>query len=306
MSAGSSVCSDPGVEHQLVPATIHQALAAVSGLKEGRSRARESEPVHPVSATDVEAVLPALSDVVRAMVMLQRLTGCRPGEICILRPIDVDRSRDVWCYRPATHKTEHRNIERRIYIGRKAQKVLRPFLNRPAEAFCFDPREAVAADRQLAAETRTQAQKARRPRAGRRGERYTKDSFRRAVVRACERVGLTPWSPNRLRHSRASEIRAHFDLEASQTVLGHKKADVSEIYAERDFKRCRVRSCVRWVDFRSAEIGHGQPSTVQQGGSSDSKSRPTLVFVVLWRNLSFQGSEKQRDQGNCVRNPVWE
>jgi site-specific recombinase XerC len=42
------------------------------------------------------------------------------------------------------------------------------------------------------------------------------------------------WSPNRLRHSAATEIRKRFGLEAVQVVLGHAKADVSQIYAERD------------------------------------------------------------------------
>ena len=43
------------------------------------------------------------------------------------------------------------------------------------------------------------------------------------------------WSPNRLRHSVATEVRRHFGLEAVQVVLGHASADVSQIYAERDY-----------------------------------------------------------------------
>ena len=34
--------------------------------------------------------------------------------------------------------------------------------------------------------------------------------------------------------SAATEIRKRFGLEAAQTVLGHSKADVTQIYAERD------------------------------------------------------------------------
>jgi len=37
-----------------------------------------------------------------------------------------------------------------------------------------------------------------------------------------------------LRHSAATEIRSLFGLEAAQTVLGHAKADVTQVYAERD------------------------------------------------------------------------
>jgi site-specific recombinase XerC len=43
------------------------------------------------------------------------------------------------------------------------------------------------------------------------------------------------WSPNQLRHSAATEIRRLFGLEAAATTLGHAKADVTQIYAERDY-----------------------------------------------------------------------
>lgn len=45
------------------------------------------------------------------------------------------------------------------------------------------------------------------------------------------------WAPNRLRHSRATEIRQIDGLEASQAVLGHSKADTTQIYAERDIAK---------------------------------------------------------------------
>ena len=45
------------------------------------------------------------------------------------------------------------------------------------------------------------------------------------------------WSPNQLRHAAATTIRAKYGLEAAQMVLGHAKADVTQIYAERDLAR---------------------------------------------------------------------
>ena len=42
------------------------------------------------------------------------------------------------------------------------------------------------------------------------------------------------WSPNQLRHAAATEIRKRFGLEASQVVLGHSRADVTQVYAARD------------------------------------------------------------------------
>jgi site-specific recombinase XerC len=39
-----------------------------------------------------------------------------------------------------------------------------------------------------------------------------------------------------LRHSAATEIRKQFGLEAAQTVLGHSQANVTQVYAERDWQ----------------------------------------------------------------------
>lgn len=47
------------------------------------------------------------------------------------------------------------------------------------------------------------------------------------------------WHPNQLRHTRATEIRAKFGLEAAQVILGHAAADVTQVYAERDAEKAR-------------------------------------------------------------------
>jgi integrase len=92
---------------ELIPATVVGKLETVAGLEEGRSEAREAKPVLPVPDEIVDKTLPRLPQVVADMVRLQRLTGCRPGEICALRPCDVDRTGEIWCYTPAGHKMEH-------------------------------------------------------------------------------------------------------------------------------------------------------------------------------------------------------
>ena len=42
------------------------------------------------------------------------------------------------------------------------------------------------------------------------------------------------WSPNQLRHTRATQLRAKYGIELTRTVLGHSDIGTSEIYAERD------------------------------------------------------------------------
>ena len=42
------------------------------------------------------------------------------------------------------------------------------------------------------------------------------------------------WYPYRLRHTYGTRVRKEFGLEAAQVLLGHSRADVTQVYAERD------------------------------------------------------------------------
>jgi integrase len=238
------------VSEELVPPSVHQGLQAVAGLRKGRCAAHESVAVTPVADRVVQATLPYLPEVVADMVRLQRLTGCRPGEVRIVRPCDVDTSADVWIYRPESHKTEHHGRERVICIGPKAQEVLRPYLLREKESYCFVPAESEKKRLVLQHQQRkTPLSCGNRPGTNRRrkpkkqpGDRYTTGSYRRAIDRAVDMANrqrngddpLPRWSPNQLRHSAATEIRRQFGLEAAQVALGHAAADITQVYAERD------------------------------------------------------------------------
>lgn len=75
---------------EIVQPSIYHGLFAVAGLAYGRSEARETEPVRPVSDEVVDATLPYLGSVVSAMVRVQRITGMRICEVTIVRPCDID------------------------------------------------------------------------------------------------------------------------------------------------------------------------------------------------------------------------
>ncbi|MAT69910.1 MAG: integrase [Planctomycetaceae bacterium] len=228
-----------------VPPSVPQALAMVPGLRKGKSDARETAPVLPVDDATIDATLPHLPEVVADMVRFQRATGCRPAEVCNLRPCDVDLSSEVWLYQPPNHKTAHHGKERTIFIGPKGQAVLLKYLARDPEAHCFQPRDSEA--KRLAAQhaarktplscgNRPGTNKARKPKK-RPGDKYDTQSYGAAVRRGAEKAGVEKWSPNRLRHAAATEIRREFGLEAAQVVLGHAKADVTQVYAERDLAK---------------------------------------------------------------------
>jgi integrase len=230
------------VSQEKVPPSTYQSLLSVSGLKLGRSAAREPLRIRAVSAEIVAATLPFLPPVVRDMVQLQMLTGCRPGELVEIRPCDVDRTGAVWVYRPASHKTEHHGIPREICIGPRAQEILRPYLLRAPESFCFSPQQSELIRREsLHARRRTPLNQGNRSGGNRRvsplrpfGEAYSRDSYRRSIDRACQAARVPVWRPNQLRHLTATTIRKEFGLEAAQVVLGHTAANVTQVYAERD------------------------------------------------------------------------
>jgi integrase len=217
------------VSEELIPVEVYHAAKAVPGLARGRTTARETEPVRPVPWEVVDDTLPFLPPVARAMVEFQRLTGCRPQDACRLRGRDLDASGPVWVYRPPDHKTAYAGKVRTVFVGPKAQEVLRPFLVAdPAAypaAYLFRP-------------------------ASRSRDRFTSEMYAKVVGRAVRRANkararrraevgpnlpdVPHWFPNQLRHSYATEVRKRFGLEAAQVALGHSKADVTQVYAERN------------------------------------------------------------------------
>jgi integrase len=120
----------------------------------------------------------------------------------------------------------------------------------------------------------TPSQAARRPKRNpqrRAGERYRVTSYDHAVMDACDAAFPSPeplaqrdgetkknwlarigpegsdevkrwrkahrWHPNQLRHTKATELRREFGLDAARAVLGHRSPQVTEVYAELDMSR---------------------------------------------------------------------
>lgn len=63
--------------------------------------------------------------------VLQRLTGCRPAEVCLIRPCNMDRSGKVWKFVPHSHKTAYCGKKRTIFIGPSGEEL---FLGRTGHA----------------------------------------------------------------------------------------------------------------------------------------------------------------------------
>ena len=229
-------CFKWGVEEGLVAPEVFGAINVIAGLRKGRSEAKENAPISTISEDIISATTTHTSRQVTSLIWLQLYTGARPGELLDLRPIDIDTSGDIWSFQPARHKTQHHGIQRSILFGKRAQAILTPFLrDRPVHRSLFSPIEAEE-QRHLRAKTHRRPNQQATPTISERtlGNVYTIESYRRAIHRACAKAGVTQWSPNQLRHTAATRIRAEYGLEAAQVILGHSKADVTQVYAERD------------------------------------------------------------------------
>ncbi|MGD9719771.1 MAG: tyrosine-type recombinase/integrase [Pirellulales bacterium] len=260
-------------ENELVDAYLLHGLQAVAGLRAGRTKARESEPVRPVAAAFVDAVLPFVAPQVAAMIELQCATGMRSGEVTAMRACDINMTGRVWVYTPQTHKTAWRGHARRVYLGPKAQAIIKPFLKADLAAYLFSPAdaEAVRHDRRFGAVSATRKTKVypcelRRRESQRRyrqakqrtrlRDRYDTHSYRRAVAYGIEQankarlaaaaaegvdvdqVKLVPsWHPHQLRHNAATALRREYGLEVARIVLGHRSPAITEVYAEVDHTR---------------------------------------------------------------------
>jgi integrase len=132
------------------------------------------------------------------MVQLQALTGMRPGEVVIMRSIDIDTGK-IWLYRPGSdqgpegvHKTAFRGHGRVVPIGPRGQEIVRQFLKTDLLAYLFQPQEAM---NELKAERRqnrkskvqpSQMNRCKRNPKRKPGTRYTVASYGRAISRACD------------------------------------------------------------------------------------------------------------------------
>lgn len=211
-----------GVTALMVPPAVHAALALVEAIPAGRrDDLGEGVGVEPVPAAHVAAVLEgdhlhpveARREVLAAMVRVQLLTGMRPGELCALTADQIDRRRATWRYAVgAFNKMLHRDTVRVVLFGPKARAILGPFLDRAAAGpvFRLPPARKGAAPSPV-----------------------TTRRYRDYVHAACASAGVPPWSPNQLRHTRATELLDRYeDDEAVAVLIGHSPEVLRRVYAK--------------------------------------------------------------------------
>ncbi len=226
-----------GVSEELCSESAWARLKSLEPLREGQTTARENEPRKPVAIEVVRRTVAELSPVLRDMVRVHVATGMRPSELCSMRPCDIDRSGETWVYRPPHHKNRTKGKRRAIPLVGDARDVVTNYLNRDHQAYLFSPAEAVAwwqAQKRAARKSKVQPSQIDRSKDTPEklpGDRYTQDSYRRAIDRACKRAGVERWFPYQIRHLTLTQVRDALGVEAAQAIGGHSRVDMTEGYA---------------------------------------------------------------------------
>ena len=195
---------------------------------------------------ELDSIREYLNPVIGAMIDLQRFTGMRPGEVCQLHTIDLDRTGEVCTYKPVTHKVEHHGKDRVVFLSPQAQTVASAWLKPEyPEDFLFSPAEAerIRHERMRAARrSKVQPSQVSRAKSNPKfkpGDAYTVVTYRSAITYACKKAGIKPWHPNQLRHLAATNLRREFGIEIARAVLGYSSVDMKKVYVEMDATKAR-------------------------------------------------------------------
>ncbi|MSU79967.1 MAG: site-specific integrase [Gemmataceae bacterium] len=231
--------------NELIPASTYHGIQSVSGLRRGRSGARETEPVVPVDAETVDKIVHELPPITSDIVQLLLLTGARVGEICQLKTPDIDRTGPAWFATLDKHKTAHHGHTRTICFGPQAQLILNRYLKADPDAFLFSPAEQdrlIAEQKRAARKTPVQpSQQNRKKQKPKKkpGEWFDHTTINNAIRRAAKRLGSERFHVHQLRHTAALNILREHGAEAARSVLGHKQINMTLHYSGIDLERAK-------------------------------------------------------------------
>ncbi|MEM1183703.1 MAG: hypothetical protein AAGI53_01740 [Planctomycetota bacterium] len=253
-----------GVERELVRVEIFQALDVVKPLRRGRAPAeglgpcREHRKIRAADPEHLRMLIAMAPPMLAAMIELQTLTAMRPIELVTMRRRALLKTpvEDVHAYavEPEGNKLDHLELDRTVWLGPRSWSLVSPWLPDDPDAFIWSPKRAEAmrnAAKRAARRTPRwggahdpDERQRRKGRPAKIGSGYTTSSYGRALARLCDKVfdpsgerrdaKNTSYriSPNRLRHTGATEITRQRGLEVAKLMLGHRDVSTTLIYAE--------------------------------------------------------------------------
>ena len=228
-----------GAKRDLVPGNVWGSLSAFEHVRPGRGGLRETEPVEAVPRAVVDAILPHLPPLLVSAVELLWWSGMRAGELVTMTTRDVERTGDVWLYRPTTHKGTWRGKDRVVYLGARCIELLKPLLRADPHAHLFSAADVMherKAAWRAARRTPVQpSQQARDERNAAKAPQYADSldvaTLRRAVHRACDAAGVERFGLHRLRHAAGTRLVLEAGDEAARVQLGHSDGRMVRRYS---------------------------------------------------------------------------
>ena len=211
-------CFKWALKRGVIDANQYAGLMAVDPLT---SKEAPTKIVEPADDDDVNETMALLSEDFQDMIRFLRATGCRPGEARLLQVSDVDR--ENWLFVPVKHKTSHKGKVRVVPIPSSVRPMLLKRLLRPADAYVFAGDDGPYHKRALARAIDRAIVRINRARAKEREEQG---------LDVDELPPMDHWHPYRIRHTRATEVREQFGVEAAQILLGHSRVDMTQTYAK--------------------------------------------------------------------------
>lgn len=200
----------------LVPVEMYQTWRLVEKLKMGRTHLRESKPRASIDWPTVEATLNCVVEryrkTVNNLVRLHWLIGCRPGEICAMRGVDLHEvNQDVWRFTCEDAKTSHLGKTTMYAIGPKGIEILKALGVKPGEGV-------------------------------KKVFRLNRAQYGNIIRAACKVSGLTSWVPHQIRHSRATEImRVYESNKLAAEGIGDTEEVTREVYIDRELSAAKIR-----------------------------------------------------------------
>jgi integrase len=196
----------------LVPPGTHARLSVITGSS---TKALPSPDTEPASWGDVKRLAVFLSRPgkgrhkerakrLAALLLTLWWSGARPGEIRIMRAGDVDRSGEVWIYRPETHKNAWRGQTREIALGPKCQAVLKSLMGDDPTAYLFPSRRGPGP--------------------------YSEWGLSNAIRKAGRAAGITLHA-YQLRHAGKRRIETEHGEAAAKAFLGQESLESTRKYA---------------------------------------------------------------------------
>jgi len=243
-----------GVEEGIVHSDTAALLKAVKPLEEGYPGTFDHEEREDVPDAVIKATLPFMPPTLRAMIKLQRLTGCRPSEIFKMRVGQIDKhsDRELWLYHLSQHKTKAKTKRKKVIpLGKPEQELIAPYLEgKKATEAVFSPRTAYM-----------ERYDGKRTVPKHYSEFYNKDSLRQAVEYAINRGNKTLsaeeqipyWTPYEIRHTAATAMEEESGLDDAQALLDHSSAQTTKRYAHARLQKLKALARNRRNPFEGGE-----------------------------------------------------